>query len=96
MLIIGSCATKNHEPCQIRKEAAVSGHLRVPQGSLVGVNCLVTAYGFLSEAGAQLNYLQAMLIMACSYFWLTMKLHLCYNKYTNEAKQNLTTTKEGR
>src|SRR5699024_11253327 len=29
-----SCATGTHEPCQIRKEAAVSGHSCVPRGSL--------------------------------------------------------------
>lgn len=34
VLTPGSCATGTHEPCQIRKEAAVSGHFCVPQGSL--------------------------------------------------------------
>lgn len=47
--MIGSYATGIYEPCQIRKEAAVSGHSRVPQGSLVGVNCVVTACSHLVE-----------------------------------------------
>lgn len=34
VLTLGSCATGTHEPCQVRKEAAVSGHSCVPQGSL--------------------------------------------------------------
>jgi len=54
--MIGSCATEIHEPCQIRKEAAVSGHFRVPRGSLIGVNCPVPAYRCKSKSGAQLNY----------------------------------------
>lgn len=32
----GSCATMYHEPGQVRKEAAISGSHRVPQGSLAG------------------------------------------------------------
>jgi len=34
VLTFRSCATGTHEPCQIRKEAAVSGHSCVPRGSL--------------------------------------------------------------
>jgi len=30
VLTLGSCATGTHEPCQVRKEAAVSGHSCVP------------------------------------------------------------------
>jgi len=35
MLKIGSCAAEACEPRQVRKEAAVSGYLRVTQGNLV-------------------------------------------------------------
>src|SRR5699024_9669141 len=34
VLTFRSCATGTHEPCQVRKEAAVSGHSCVPWGSL--------------------------------------------------------------
>jgi len=30
MRMVGSYATEIHEPCQVRKEAAVSEHFRVP------------------------------------------------------------------
>jgi len=33
-LTVGSCAAEHHEPGQIRKEAALSGSFRVPQGNL--------------------------------------------------------------
>jgi len=72
MMMTWSCATENHEPCQVRKEAAVSGYFRVPQGSLVGVNCSVPAYGVRSEAGAQLIFFHTsrdISIAACSFFW---------------------------
>lgn len=48
-----------HEPCQVRKEAALSGRSHVPQGSLGRANCLSNAYGMQSEEGArQLNCIQ--------------------------------------
>ena len=34
----GSCAARGREPRQVRKEAAVSGYFRVPQGSLAGAS----------------------------------------------------------
>jgi len=34
--MVGSCATRNREPGQARKGAAVSGEPRVPQGVLAG------------------------------------------------------------
>lgn len=40
MLTAGSCATRTYEPCQVRKEAAISKHLRVPWECLVRANCL--------------------------------------------------------
>ena len=42
MLTAGSCATRTYEPCQVRKEAALSKHLRVPWERLVRANCLGT------------------------------------------------------
>ena len=34
VLTFGSCAMGTHEPCQVRKEAALSGLSHVPRGSL--------------------------------------------------------------
>lgn len=46
-----------HEPCQVRKEAALSGPSHVPQGRLDRANCLSNAYGRQSKEGArQFNY----------------------------------------
>ena len=42
-----------HEPRQIRKEAAVSDHFRVPQGCLSRANCLGNAYEVKSIDGVQ-------------------------------------------
>lgn len=42
-----------HEPCQVRKEAALSGSSHVPQGSLGRANCLSNAYGTQSKEGAR-------------------------------------------
>jgi hypothetical protein len=42
-----------HEPCQVRKEAALSGSSHVPQGCLGRANCLSNAYGCLSTKGAR-------------------------------------------
>ena len=38
-LKVGSCATPDREPGQVRKEAAVSGAWWVPQGRLAGAEC---------------------------------------------------------
>jgi hypothetical protein len=45
VLTPGSCAMGIHEPCQVRKEAALSGSFHVPQGGLGRANCLSSAYG---------------------------------------------------
>jgi len=45
VLTFGSCATGPREPCQVRKEAAISGSSRVPQECLNRANCLSNAYG---------------------------------------------------
>ena len=42
-----------HEPCQVRKEAALSGRSHVPQGYLGRANCLSSAYGCQSTEGAR-------------------------------------------
>ena len=34
MLMVGSCAAEPHKTGQVRKEAALSGSFRVPQGHL--------------------------------------------------------------
>src|SRR5699024_7353314 len=46
-----SCATGTHEPCQIRKEAAVSGHSCVPRGSLSRAMNLGNAEGHPGNNG---------------------------------------------
>jgi len=50
---IGPCAAKNCELRQIRKEAAVSKSLWVPQVNLIGANCLSIAWRGESEVGAR-------------------------------------------
>ena len=45
-----------HEPCQVRKEAALSGSSHVPQGSLGRANCLSNACGTQSKEGARYPY----------------------------------------
>jgi len=50
---IGPCATKNCEPRQVWKEAAVSKPLWVPQVNLIGANCLSIAWRGKSEVGAR-------------------------------------------
>jgi len=50
---IGPCAAKNCELRQIRKEAAVSKSLWVPQVNLIGANCLSIAWEGESEVGAR-------------------------------------------
>jgi len=50
---IGPCATKNCEPRQVWKEAAVNKPLWVPQVNLIGANCLSIAWGGKSEVGAR-------------------------------------------
>ena len=52
-LKVGSCAMGTREPRQVRKEAAVSGYLRVPQGRLAGVNYTGHARKSKSTPGAQ-------------------------------------------
>ena len=47
-----------HEPCQVRKEAALSGISHVPQGRLDRANDKSNAYGRQSKEGARQLYLQ--------------------------------------
>src|SRR5699024_4849247 len=50
VLMFRSCATETHEPCQVREEAAVSGHFCVPQGSLGCAMSWGTACGCCSNS----------------------------------------------
>ena len=43
VLSIGTCATVPCEPCQIRKEAALSNVYGVPQASLIGALLILSA-----------------------------------------------------
>ena len=49
----GSCAAEIHEPRQVRKEAAVSGPLWVPQGFLTGASWPRKAGSDVSTEGAR-------------------------------------------
>jgi len=51
-LRVGSCAAKTYKPRQVRKEAAVSNFLRVPQGSLAGANFNLGTWYCKSKHGA--------------------------------------------
>lgn len=42
-----------HEPCQVRKEAALSETSHVPRGCLGRANCLSNAWGSESTEGAR-------------------------------------------
>jgi len=42
-----------HEPCQVRKEAALSGLIHVPRGCLIWANDKSNAYVRLSKKGAR-------------------------------------------
>jgi hypothetical protein len=55
VLTIGSCAIETHEPGQIRKEAAISGHFCVLQGCLVRANYMSNAWLGVSRIGARHN-----------------------------------------
>ena len=45
-----------HEPCQVRKEAALSGPAHVPRGSLTRAVDKSNAYVRLSELGARYEF----------------------------------------
>ncbi|GGA70692.1 hypothetical protein GCM10008025_13190 [Ornithinibacillus halotolerans] len=51
VLTFRSCATETHEPCQVRKEAAVSGYLCVPQGYLNRAMNLSNAWDHFIDGG---------------------------------------------
>ena len=51
VLTAGSWAIDLCEPRQIRKEAAVSGSVNVPQGSLARANCRRAARSWMSKVG---------------------------------------------
>ena len=53
MLKVWSCAAESYKPRQIREEAAVSNILRVPQGSLAGVNYMSCTCYYKSKSAAR-------------------------------------------
>lgn len=64
-----------HEPCQVRKEAALSGRSHVPQGSLGRANCLSNAYGRKSTEGArQLHNEQTHLRIWGEFFYIHFEI----------------------
>src|SRR5699024_2402290 len=56
VLTFESCATETYEPCQVRKEAAVSSHLRVPRGSSDRAMNLSNAWDCHDNDGVRLTY----------------------------------------
>ena len=56
MLKIGFRAAETREPRQIRKEAAVSGKLRVPRSSLIGVDGPGKLGGSASKEGCTIAF----------------------------------------
>ena len=50
---VGSCATRSREPSQVRKEAALSGPSRVPQGCLTRAEDEYDLMAPVSTAGAR-------------------------------------------
>ena len=59
---VGSCATGSREPSQVRKEAALSGPSRVPQGRLIRANDEYGLMALVSTAGARSQYLARSLL----------------------------------
>ena len=53
VLTFGSCAMGTHEPCQVRKEAALSGSSHVPRGRLDRANDKGNACVQQSKKGAR-------------------------------------------
>ena len=53
VLTSGSCAMESHEPCQVRKEAALSGTFHVPRDRLDRANDKGNAYVQQSKKGAR-------------------------------------------
>jgi len=49
----GSCATEIYEPRQVREEATVSKHFRVPQGYLVRAGCTGAVCNGVSRVGVR-------------------------------------------
>src|SRR5699024_1234142 len=57
VLTFESCATETYEPCQVRKEEAVSSHFRVPRGSSDRAMNLSNAWDCPDNDGVRLIYL---------------------------------------
>ena len=56
----GSCAIRNREPCQVGNQAALSGKLDVPQGSLFGAETTVNVHkGTVDDGCMILSVVQA-------------------------------------
>ncbi len=53
VLTSGSCAMESHEPCQVRKEAALSGIFHVPRDRLDRASDMGNAYVQQSKKGAR-------------------------------------------
>jgi len=58
-LMVGSCAAGHREPGQVRKEAALSGTLRVPQGCLAGAGDSERTGGQTFEGRGTITLLQS-------------------------------------
>ncbi len=70
VLTSGSCAMRTHEPCQVRKEAALSGPSYVPRGRLDRANDMGNACVQQSKKGARqkLKYSQPVRNLRAGFF----------------------------
>lgn len=59
VLTSGSCAMESHEPCQVRKEAALSGTFHVPRDRLDRASDKGNAYVQQSKKGARQKYINS-------------------------------------
>ena len=57
---VGSCATRSREPSQVRKEAALSGPSRVPQGCLTRADDEYDLMAPVSTAGARSSTIRSL------------------------------------
>ena len=65
VLTSGSCAMETHEPCQVRKEAALSGTFYVPRGCLDRANDMSNACVQQSKKGARYTYFHSGVCSQC-------------------------------
>ena len=76
-MTIGSYATEIHEPRQVRKEATVSEPFHVPQGRLIGANCLGNACRDVSNKGARPSIFKLVERQVFLFFCINSEKNVC-------------------